>query len=244
MQEDTIAAISTARGQAGIGVIKISGNESIEIADKVFKSANGKKIKDLEGYRALYGRVYDKDDCLDEVVVLFFKSPNSYTGEDVVEIQCHGGIYITEKILKVVLDNGAKLASPGEFTQRAFLNGKLDLTEAEAVMDIISAQGKKAAKAALSARDGALSKKVNEIKNALLEIAAHLSVYSDYPDEDIPELKNENLEENLKKIRNDLEKLMGTYESGRVIKEGVDTVIAGKPNVGKSTLMKYLSGHD
>lgn len=242
--ENTIAAISTARGQAGIGVIKISGNESIKIADKVFKSVNGKKIKDLEGYRALYGRIYDKDDCLDEVIVLFFKSPNSYTGEDVVEIQCHGGIYITEKILKVVLDNGAKLASPGEFTQRAFLNGKLDLTEAEAVMDIISAQGKNAAKAALSARDGALSKKVNKIKSALLEIAAHLSVYSDYPDEDIPELKVEALDENLKKIRNDLEKLMGTYESGRVIKEGVDTVIAGKPNVGKSTLMNYLAGHD
>lgn len=243
-EENTIAAIATARGQAGVGIIKISGSEATEIADKVFKSARGEKIKDLEGYRALYGRVYDQDECLDEVIVLFFKSPNSYTGEDVVEIQCHGGIYITEKILKVVLENGAKLASPGEFTQRAYLNGKLDLTEAEAVMDIISAQGKKAAKAALLARDGALSKKVAEIKSSLLEIAAHLSVYSDYPDEDIPSLKNDKLQENLKSIYDDLEKLLGTYDSGRVIKEGIDTVIAGKPNVGKSTLMNYLAGHD
>lgn len=243
-EENTIAAISTARGQAGVGIVKISGNEAIKIADKVFKSAKGKKIKDLEGYRALYGRVYDCKECLDEVIVLFFKAPNSYTGEDVVEIQCHGGIYITEKILKVVLDNGAKLAAPGEFTQRAFLNGKLDLTEAEGVMDLISAQGQKAAKAALSARDGVLSKKVNGIKSNLLELAAHLSVFSDYPDEDIPELKTENLKENLKKIRDDLEKLQGTYDNGRVIKEGIDTVIVGKPNVGKSTLMNYLSGHD
>lgn len=243
-EENTIAAISTARGQAGVGIIKISGSKAVEIADKVFKSARGKKIKDLEGYRALYGRVYDQNEALDEVIVLFFKAPNSYTGEDVVEIQCHGGIYITEKILKVVLDNGASLASPGEFTQRAFLNGKLDLTEAEGVMDLISAQGRKAAKAALSARDGALSKKVGKIKSSLLEIAAHLSVFSDYPDEDIPELKADKLKENLKVICDDLENLLGTYDSGRVIKEGIDTVIVGKPNVGKSTLMNFLAGHD
>jgi len=242
--ENTIAAISTARGQAGVGIIKISGSEAIKIADKVFKSAKGKKVQDLEGYSALYGRVYENDDCLDEVIVLFFKAPNSYTGEDVVEIQCHGGIYITEKILKVVLNNGAKLASTGEFTQRAFLNGKLDLTQAEGVMDLISAQGQKAAKAALLARDGALSKNVNKVKSLLLEIAANLSAYSDYPDEIIPELNEENLKGKLEAIRDDLERLLGTYDSSRVIKEGIDTVIVGKPNVGKSTLMNYLSGYE
>ncbi|MBR1778933.1 MAG: tRNA uridine-5-carboxymethylaminomethyl(34) synthesis GTPase MnmE [Clostridia bacterium] len=244
MKNDTIAAIATARGQSGVSIIKISGSDSIEIADKIFKSANGSKIKDIEGYQALYGKIYDKDEYLDEVIVLKFTSPHSYTGEDVVEIQCHGGIYISEMILKLVLDSGASLASPGEFTQRAYLNGKLDLTEAESVMDIISAQGKKAAKAALAAKDGALSKKIEKVKKELLNIASHLSAYSDYPDEDIPGLGSENLKDRLEEISNDLEALLGTYEAGKIIKEGVDTVIIGKPNVGKSTLMNYLVGQE
>ena len=242
MENKTIAAIATARGQAGIGVIRISGDEAVQIADRVFKSASGKKVKDLSGYNALYGRVYDGEECVDEVITLVFKAPKSYTGEDVVEIQCHGGIFVTEQILKLVLDNGAVLASPGEFTQRAFLNGKLDLTEAEAVMDIISAQGKQASRAALAMRDGALSKRIASIKDELLNLAAHLSVFSDYPDEDIPELSDESLGKSLCKVKEKLEWLLNNYNDGKLVREGIDTVIVGKPNVGKSTIMNFLSG--
>ncbi len=242
MGNKTITAIATARGQAGIGVIRVSGDEAVQIADRVFKSASGKKVKDLSGYSALYGRVYDGEECVDEVITLVFKAPKSYTGEDVVEIQCHGGIFVTEQILKMILDNGAVLASPGEFTQRAFLNGKLDLTEAEAVMGIISAQGKQASRAALAMRDGALSKRIVSIKNELLDLAAHLSVFSDYPDEDIPELSEESLDKSLCKVKERLERLLNTYNDGKLFREGIDTVIVGKPNVGKSTIMNFLSG--
>lgn len=242
MGNKTITAIATARGQAGIGVIRVSGDEAVQIADRVFKSASGKKVKDLSGYSALYGRVYDGEECVDEVITLVFKAPKSYTGEDVVEIQCHGGIFVTEQILKMILDNGAVLASPGEFTQRAFLNGKLDLTEAEAVMGIISAQGKQASRAALAMRDGALSKRIVSIKNELLDLAAHLSVFSDYPDEDIPELSEESLDKSLCKVKERLERLLNTYNDGKLVREGIDTVIVGKPNVGKSTIMNFLSG--
>ena len=242
MGNKTITAIATARGQAGIGVIRVSGDEAVQIADRVFKSASGKKVKDLSGYSALYGRVYDGEECVDEVITLVFKAPKSYTGEDVVEIQCHGGIFVTEQILKMILDNGAVLASPGEFTQRAFLNGKLDLTEAEAVMGIISAQGKQASRAALAMRDGALSKRIVSIKNELLDLAAHLSIFSDYPDEDIPELSEESLDKSLCKVKERLERLLNTYNDGKLFREGIDTVIVGKPNVGKSTIMNFLSG--
>ncbi len=242
MGDKTITAIATARGQAGIGVIRVSGDEAVQIADRVFKSASGKKVKDLSGYSALYGRVYDGEECVDEVITLVFKAPKSYTGEDVVEIQCHGGIFVTEQILKMILDNGAVLASPGEFTQRAFLNGKLDLTEAEAVMGIISAQGKQASRAALAMRDGALSKRIASIKNELLDLAAHLSIFSDYPDEDIPELSEESLDKSLCKVKERLERLLNTYNDGKLVREGIDTVIVGKPNVGKSTIMNFLSG--
>ena len=166
-QNTTIAAISTAQGEGGIGVIRISGERAIEIADAVFKNINGKKLADMKGYTAAYGSIQYENEKLDEAVALVFRAPHSYTGENVVELSCHGGIYISRQVLRAVLEAGAKPAEAGEFTKRAFLNGKLDLTEAEAVMDIISAKSRSAARSALSVKDGALRRKINSVKDDL-----------------------------------------------------------------------------
>ncbi|MBQ3970481.1 MAG: tRNA uridine-5-carboxymethylaminomethyl(34) synthesis GTPase MnmE, partial [Clostridia bacterium] len=182
------------------------------------------------------------NDQIDEAVATVFLSPHSYTGEDVVELSCHGGSYITNKVLTTVLNNGAVLAQAGEFTKRAFLNGKIDLTQSEAVMDIISAKGRAAARSALSIKDGRLRSEIDEVKNILVENAAHLSAWADYPEEDIPEVSGRNLLESISSAEEKLQKLLKGYEIGRAIKEGVDTLIIGKPNVGKSTLMNLLSG--
>ncbi len=238
----TIAAISTPLGTGGISVIRISGDNSICISDKIFKSVSGKKLADLKGYTALFGKIYDNDEAIDEAVATVFLAPHSYTGENVVELSCHGGVYITNQVLRTVLDNGAALAEPGEFTKRAFLNGKIDLTESEAVMDIISAKGKAAARSALSIKDGRLRKEIDEVKNLLVDNAAHLSAWADYPEEDIPEISRERLTENVNLALAKLEKLLHSYDAGKAVKEGVDTLIIGKPNVGKSTLMNFLSG--
>ena len=183
----TIAAISTAQGQGGIGVIRVSGEQAFTIVDKIFKSVSGKKIMEIKGYTALFGHIYNNEEVLDEAVVLKYVAPKSFTGENVVEISCHGGMYITKEVLNAVIMAGASLAEPGEFTKRAYLNGKMDLTEAESVMDIISAKSKSAARAALFVKDGALFKKSQQVKQLLLDKAAHLSAWADYPEEDIPE---------------------------------------------------------
>ena len=209
---DTVAAISTAQGAGGIGVIRISGDSAVEIADKVFKSAGGKKLSDLKGYTALYGKVYDGEQCIDEVVSLVFKAPHSYTGEDVVEISCHGGIFVTREVLRTVLKNGARLAEAGEFTKRAFLNGKTDLTEAESVMDIIGAKSRAAARAALSVREGALRKRIDKVKEDILTRTAHLQAWADYPEEDIPEVSFEALENSIKESEKELNDLLKTYD--------------------------------
>lgn len=237
----TIAAISTAKGVGGIGVIRISGDDAIKIASKVFVPFNNStKVMDMKGYTARYGKVTKNGEVIDEAVLLIFRAPYSYTGEDVAEISCHGGLFVTREVLRAVLDEGAVLAGPGEFTKRAFLNGKVDLSQAESVMDIISARGKRANRIAQSQRDGVLSKKINAIKEKLLEISASLSVWADFPEEDIPEVDSEKLAGDLKEAKSEISKLIKNYD--KVLTDGVKTVIVGRPNVGKSTLMNLISG--
>lgn len=242
--DTTIAAICTAQGEGGIGVIRISGDDSLRIADKVFKNINNKKVADMKGYTAAFGKVCNNGEEIDEAVVLVYRAPHSYTGENVVEISCHGGIFITKQVLRAVLDNGAVPAQAGEFTKRAFLNGKIDLTEAESVIDIISAKSRSAARAALCVKDGALRRKIDKIKEDLLSQAAHLSAWADYPEEDIAEVSDEELFATFDNAVKVLQGLLDTYDSGQAVKQGIDTVIAGRPNVGKSTLMNLLSGYE
>lgn len=238
----TIAAISTPLGSGGIGVIRVSGDDAFCICDRIFKSINGKLLSDMKGYTAAFGKVYDDENVLDEVVAVVFRTPYSYTGENVVELSCHGGVYITSQVLRAVLNAGAVPAEAGEFTKRAFLNGKINLAESEAIMDIISAKGRAAAKSALNIKEGRLRKEIDVIKSYLVNSAAHLSAWADYPEEDIPEVSEESLLNNIDSAILSLEKLIKGYDVGKVIKEGIDTLIIGKPNVGKSTLMNFLSG--
>lgn len=241
-QCNTIAAISTAQGIGGIGVIRVSGDNAISIVDKIFKSVSGKKICDAKGYTAHYGHIIDEfGEIVDEVIITLFRVPKSYTGEDVVEISCHGGLYITKSILRLVLAKGADPAGPGEFTKRAFLNGKIGLTQAEAVMDVIGAKNKQAAESATYAREGALNKRIMAVNELLVDLDSKLSVWVDYPDEELSEVSDESLSESLEKIKNQLNQLLKTYDIGKIIKDGVYTVIVGEPNVGKSTLMNLLS---
>ena len=240
----TIAAISTAQGEGGIGVIRISGENAISVADRVFQNIRSKPLSEMKGYTAAYGRIVADGEAIDEAVALVFRAPHSYTGEDVVELSCHGGLFITKLVLRAVLDAGAVPAQAGEFTKRAFLNGKLDLTEAEAVMDIISAKNRSAARAALSVREGALSRRIDAVKERLLSLAAHLSAWADYPEEDIADVTDEQIFSACNAAEAELSDLLATYDSGQAIKQGIDAVIAGRPNVGKSTLMNLLSGSE
>ena len=240
----TIAAISTAQGEGGVGVIRISGCDSSMIADRVFKNINSKKLVDMKGYTAAYGKIIYNNEELDEAVALVFKAPHSYTGEDVVELSCHGGVYITKQVLRAVLDAGAAPAEAGEFTKRAFLNGKIDLTEAEAVIDIITAKSRSAARSAMCVKEGALRKRISSVKDDLLALTAHLSAWADYPEEDIAEVDDEMILSTCDSAIAELENLLSTYDIGQAVKEGIDTVIAGRPNVGKSTLMNLLSGSE
>lgn len=238
----TIAAIATGKAAGGISVIRISGDDAINVADKVFSSFNGKKIKDIDGYSALYGKAHNKENHLDNVVALLFKAPKSYTGEDVVELSCHGGLFVTDAILNAVYEAGAVPAEAGEFTKRAYLNGKMDLTQAESVMNLISAQGEKSEKIALGVLEGRLFKKIKKISDVLLYDMALLSAWVDYPYEEIPDLSTEKLSEHIEDSMCSLKKLIDDFGRGQIILEGVETAIVGCPNVGKSTLMNLLSG--
>ena len=244
MKETTIAAISTAKASAGISVIRISGEDAIPIADKVFSAKSNRPLSEMKGYTCALGAAFDGSEKLDECIATVFRAPHSYTGENIVELSCHGGLYVTNRVLRAVIDAGAEPAEAGEFTKRAFLNGKLDLVEAEAVMDIISARSRGAVKAALSVKDGALSKSINEVKAALISKAAHLSAWADYPEEDIPEVESDELIAALQNAEDRLTRIISQYDNGRLLRDGIDTAIVGKPNVGKSTLMNLLAGYD
>lgn len=239
-----IAAISTPLGTGGVGIIRISGKKATEIADRIFVSVNGKKLSSSKGYRAYFGRIFDGETAVDEVVCLVFRAPHSYTGEDVVEINCHGGVVLLKKILRLVLQNGAQAAAPGEFTKRAFLNGKLDLSEAESVMTLISAQGEQGANAAFNQLEGSLSRKFEKINSSLLSLAAHIAAWVDYPDDEIEELGNNELYSTIYNAYLELCALLSNFDSGMAVTNGVEAAIVGKPNVGKSTLMNLLTGYD
>lgn len=242
--EQTIAAISTAAAPGGIGIIRISGEDASRIADRVFRGIGGKTVASLSGYQAVYGHILGDEGVVDEAIALKFAAPKSYTGEEVVELSCHGGLAVMKETLALVLRAGAKPAGPGEFTRRAFMNGKMSLTQAEAVMDIISAKGKEAARAAVAAREGALAKKLSAIEEELVNVAAWLGAWADFPEEEIPEVDGEQLLARLTPGMNVLTNLINDFECGRVLREGIETVIAGCPNVGKSTLMNYLCGYE
>ena len=238
----TIAAVSTPNAPGGIAVIRISGVNALDVADRIFRSFNGKKAVDMDGYTCAYGYAFDGDEKLDDCILTVFKAPHSYTGENTAELSCHGGLYVSKTILRAALKNGAENAEAGEFTKRAFLNGKLDLTQAEAVMDIISAKSRRELKMAESLREGAAFKRACAASDKLLKILGDLAAWADYPEEDIPEVKPESLISALNDVYSDLSLLTEQYDYGRIIREGVSTAIIGRPNVGKSTLFNCLSG--
>ena len=235
---DTIAAISTPRGEGGIGIIRISGDKSFEILDKIFNTKNPNR--DLGFYKFNYGFIHDNGKIVDEVMSVRMKAPKTYTCEDVVEINCHGGHLISEKVLELVLKNGARHAEQGEFTKRAFMNGRIDLSQAEAVMDIIQGKTEKSISLSLEQLRGDLRDKIGSFKKALLDVTAHVNVVLDYPEEGIDDPLPSNLRENLENVYAEADRLISSYDKGKKIKEGIKTVIAGKPNVGKSTLLNSL----
>jgi len=235
---DTIAAISTPKGEGGIAIIRISGDKSFEILDKIFIKKNPNA--DLGFYKLNYGFIKDGEKIVDEVMAVRLKAPKSYTCEDIVEINCHGGTLVSEKVLELVLRNGARHAESGEFTKRAFMNGRIDLSQAEAVMDIIQGKTEKSVSLSLDQLRGDLRDKVNEFKKALLDITAHVNVVLDYPEEGIDDPLPVELRDNLEKVYEEANQLIDSYDTGKKIKEGIKTVIVGKPNVGKSTLLNAL----
>lgn len=239
---DTIAAIATPAAAGGIGIVRISGADAIAVAEKIFLPVRDVRLTDSKGYRAYFGKAAENGEALDEAVCLVYRAPHSYTGEDVAEISCHGGMYITSRVLQAALCAGARPANAGEFTERAFLNGKKDLSEAEAVMSMVSAQGEQAAKAALNALDGALSRAIRAVAQQVTAAAAGIAAWVDYPDEDIEEVHTDRLRETFRDAEAQLRGLLARFDAGQAVTEGVDTVIVGRPNVGKSTLMNLLSG--
>ncbi|WDV45909.1 tRNA uridine-5-carboxymethylaminomethyl(34) synthesis GTPase MnmE [Clostridiaceae bacterium M8S5] len=242
MSNDTITAIATAPGEAGIGIVRISGKDAINIADKIFVGKNNRKLSDNKPRFLSYGYIVDPKDNkkIDEVLAVYMKSPNTYTTEDVVEINCHGGIVPVRKILEIVIENGARIAERGEFTKRAFLNGRIDLSQAEAVMDLISAKTNMSYEMSLNQLEGGLSNKINDIRNKVLKMLAHIEVTIDYPEEDIEEITSQELEKYAKEIYSELESLINTSQTGKILREGIKTIILGKPNVGKSSLLNAL----
>ena len=240
---DTIAAISTPLGEGAIGIVRLSGTDSFAIAQKIFK---GKDLSKVASHTLNYGHIVDpdKDEILDEVMVGAMRSPKTFTREDIIEINTHGGIAVTNEILQLVIREGARLAEPGEFTKRAFLNGRVDLTQAEAVMDIISADGRQGAALANASLNGALARKIAAQKDALTALQAHLAAWVDFPEEDVPELSQSHLCDVLGGVEQELDALIQSYDAGAVLREGVDCAIVGKPNAGKSTLLNLLAGFD
>lgn len=235
--EDTIVAIATSSGVGAISIIRISGEKAIEIANKVCDI----NLLNKNTHTINYGHIIDKNNMIDEVLITVMHAPKTFTKENVVEINCHGGIAVTNKVLKILLQNGCRLAEPGEFTKRAYLNGRIDLLEAEGIMDMINAKSENARKLAMNTLNGNLSKKVKELREPLLNIEANINVNIDYPEyEDIEEMTNEIILPRIDKIETEIKKLIKESENGQIIKEGIKTVIIGKPNVGKSSLLNSL----
>ena len=241
---ETIAAISTAMGNGGIGIIRMSGKESFKILEKIFRNNKGEKIdlNKIKGYTIQYGTIVDSktEEKIDEVLVSFFKNPKSYTREDMCEINSHGGMVVEKQILEQCLKNGAILAEPGEFTKRAFLNGRIDLSQAESIMDLINSKTEKESKASINQLQGDLSNRINEIRHDLLDIMADIEASIDYPEYDIEEVTNSKALGVLENTKNKLESLKDTFRSGKILKEGIKTAIIGKPNAGKSSLLNKI----
>lgn len=241
----TIAAVATAPGAGGLAVVRLSGPESYPVAERVFRPQNpAKRVKDAKGYTALFGHFVRGGEAFDEGVALFFRAPRSYTGEDVVELSCHGGTAVAKELVEACIEAGAVPAGPGEYTRRAFLNGKLSLTQAEAVMDLVSATGRQGAALANAALNGALAKDIGAQQAALTEVRAHLAAWVDFPEEDVPALSDTALRQTLTAVRAELARLVDGYGAGAVLREGVDCAIVGRPNAGKSTLLNLLAGFD
>lgn len=239
---DTIAAISTAPGVGAISIIRVSGNQAIDIVNKVFK---GKNLNDVPSHTIHYGHIVGDDSLIDEVLVTVMRAPKSFTMEDVVEINCHGSLFTTKKILEILLTNGCRLAEPGEFTKRAFLNGRIDLIEAEGIMDIINAKTKQAADLAINQINGKVSDLIRNLREKLVSILATIEVNIDYPEyDDVEILTNEKLLPRLKNVREEIEKIIKESENGKIIKNGIQTSIIGRPNVGKSSILNRLLNED
>ncbi|WP_027626054.1 tRNA uridine-5-carboxymethylaminomethyl(34) synthesis GTPase MnmE [Clostridium lundense] len=239
---DTIAAVSTVLGEGGISIIRVSGSMCIKIVDSIFKAKNGKALSDIKPYSMRYGHIVEREtgDILDEVLVSYMKGPRSFTAEDTVEINCHGGVTPTKKILQEVIKAGARLAEPGEFTKRAFLNGRIDLSQAEAVIDIIRAKTDLSMKSAVLQSGGRISKEINSLRNKLLQTIAHIEATVDFPEEDLEEITGKQVGKELLEIDKEISKLLDTADEGKILREGLNVVIVGKPNVGKSSLLNAL----